>query len=127
MEFYEDLDKNMIFEEHHKPNRESILGDMITSQLKENYQKYDFYIPEIIRDKEELLTPMDLSSEKFDKCLWSYDQLKSIAGNGAEVFEAQEMTVQTKFGEYKVHCNMFNAQSYNEFLSTQPKHHTINT
>lgn len=118
IQFYEDLDKNMVFEERERPNRENILGDIITVGLKENYQDYDFYIPSIIKDREEILTPKELSSKDFDELPWTLDQLKSmVEKKDAETFVAQEMTVKTRFGEYKVHSDIFNAQSYNDFLS----------
>ncbi len=118
IEFYEDLDSNMIYEEKESLNRESVLGDIITVGLKDNYHDYDFYIPLIIKDKEEILTPKELSVEDFQPFPWRLDQLQSMIQNAkGETFVAQEMTVKTRFGEYKVHSEIFNAQSYNDFLT----------
>lgn len=118
IQFYEDLDNNMFFEETTKPNRESILGDIITVGLKSNYKEYDFYIPTIIKDKEELLSPKTLSSDEFEELPWTLEQLNSMVERQVgETFVAQEMTVKTRFGEYKVHGDLFNAQSYNDFLA----------
>lgn len=118
IQFYEDLDNNMFFEETQRPNRESILGDIITIGLKENYKNYDFYIPSIIKDREEILSPKDLSSDDFEELPWTLEQLTSmVERQKGEVFVAQEMTVKTRFGEYKVHGDIFNAQSYNDFLA----------
>lgn len=118
LQFYEDLDKDMIFEENDKNSKGSILGDLITSELKENYQNYDFYIPSILKDREEILTPKDLSHNGYDVFPWSLKQLLPMAQKQkGEVFEAQEMTVQTRFGDYRVNSNIFNSNSYNDFLS----------
>lgn len=118
IQFYEDLDNNMFFEEKERPNRESILGDIITVGLKENYKDYDFYIPSIIKDREEILSPKDLKSDDFEELPWTLEQLKSmVERQNGEIFVAQEMTVKTRFGEYKVHADIFNAQSYNDFLA----------
>lgn len=118
IQFYEDLDNNMFFEEKERPNRESILGDIITVGLKENYKDYDFYIPSIIKDREEILSPKDLSADDFEELPWKLEQLKSmVERQTGETFVAQEMTVKTRFGEYKVHGDIFNAQSYNDFLA----------
>lgn len=118
IQFYEDLDKNMVFEETKKPGRESILGDIITVGLKENYKNYDFYIPTILKDREEILSPKDLSADDFEKLPWTLEQLTSmVERQKGEIFVAQEMTVKTRFGEYKVHGDIFNAQSYNDFLA----------
>ena len=35
-----------------------------------------------------------------------------VANKNGETFVAQEMMVKTRFGEYKVHSDIFNAQSY---------------
>ena len=118
IQFYEDLDKGMFFEEKEKPSRDSILGDIITVGLKDNYKDYEFYIPSIIKDQEEILTSTELSSDGFETFPWTLEQLQSmVKKDGAEIFVAQEMTVKTRFGEYKVHSDIFNAQSYNDFLA----------
>lgn len=118
IQFYEDLDKSMFFEEKERPNRENILGDIITVGLKENYNDYDFYIPSIIKDREEILSPKDLKSDDFEELPWTLEQLKSmVERQNGEIFVAQEMTVKTRFGEYKVTADIFNAQSYNDFLA----------
>jgi len=118
MQFYDDLEQGLIIETKEMPNRESILGDIIKVGLKENYQDYDFYFPTILHDKEEILNPSDLKSDDFEKFQWDLEQLKTmIPKDNAETFYAQEMTVKTRFGEYKVTADIFSAKSYNEFLS----------
>lgn len=90
IQFYEDLNKDMIYEEREQPNRQSILGDIITVGLKENYQDYDFYIPEIIKDREEILSPKDLSSDNFEELPWTLEQLESmVKKQSGETFVAQ--------------------------------------
>jgi type III restriction enzyme len=127
IQFYEDLDNDMFFEEIKKPSLGSVLGDMITVKLKADYQHYDFYIPSIIRDREEILTPKDLQIDGFEEFGWSLEQLQSmVARQSGEIFIAQEMIVKTRFGEYKVHSDIFNAQSYNDFLAKLMKAITEN-
>ena len=116
-QFYDDLENGMVVDEKEMPPRESILGDIITVGLKENYQDYDFYIPTIISDKEEILKMEDLKTDKFEKFHWSLEQLQSMVANyNDEIFYSEEMTVKTKFGDYRVSQELFNAKSYNEFL-----------
>lgn len=118
IQFYEDLDNSMFFEEKERPNIEKILGDIITVGLKENYKDYDFYIPSIIKDREEILSPKDLRPDDFEESPWTLAQLKSmVERQNGETFVAQEMTVKTRFGEYKVRGDIFKAQSYNDFLA----------
>lgn len=118
IQFYEDLEQGLVVDEKKMPPKESILGDIITVGLKENYQDYDIYIPKIVQEQEEILEPASLSIDEFEKFQWTYEQLKSmVPDNNDENFYSQEMTVQTRFGNYKVSGNIFNAQSYNDFLS----------
>lgn len=118
IQFYDDLENGMIVEEKEMPPKENVLGDIITVGLKENYQDYDFYIPTIISDKEEILKLGELQTDNFNKLPWTLEQLKEMANNyGDESFYSEEMTVKTRFGDYRVSSRLFNAQSYNEFLS----------
>ena len=118
LKFYDNLENGMIVEETKMPPRESILGDIITVGLKEDYEKYDFYIPNIISDKEEILTLGELKTDNYQPLPWTLDQLKSMVSTyGDEVFYSEEMTVKTRFGDYRVSQDLFNAKSYNEFLS----------
>lgn len=118
IEFYNDLENGMVVDEKEMPKKENILGDIITVGLKEDYDKYDFYIPTIISDKEEILKLGELNTENFNKLHWTLDQLKSMVQNyGDECFYSEELLVKTRFGDYKVSSKLFNANSYNEFLS----------
>lgn len=118
MQFYDNLESGMVVEEKDMPKRESILGDMINVELKENYQDFDFYIPRIISDQEEILTLKEMNTNNLNKFNWSLEQLKTMIKNyGAECFFSEEMTAKTRFGDYKISEQLFNATSYNEFLS----------
>lgn len=118
IQFYDDLENGMIVEEKEMPTKENMLGDIITVGLKENYEKYDFYIPTIISDSEEILKLGELNIDNYNKFPWSLSQLKSMVSHyGDESFYSEEMTVKTRFGYYKVSSKLFNAQSYNEFLA----------
>ena len=118
MEFYNDLEDGIVVEEHDMPSKENLLGDMIKSKLKENYQDYDMYIPRIINDKEEILTLGEVNTDEMEDCHFSIEKLKwIIKDRGSECFYSEEMTVGTKFGDYRISAQLFNATSYNEFLS----------
>lgn len=117
IQFYDDLENGLVVDENEMPPRESILGDIITVGLKENYKDFDFYIPNIVSDKEEILKMDNLETDKFESFPWSLEQLQSMVANYKdEIFYSEEMTVKTKFGDYRVSQELFNAKSYNEFL-----------
>jgi type III restriction enzyme len=117
--FYEDLDNDLIGEDSREnPDRENVLGDMIHVELKENYQDYDFFFPQIIKDKEEILNGSEISVEKMQPLTgWNLEQLKRmVPKDNDERFVSEEQSVKTQFGEYKVTGDIFTAQSYNEYL-----------
>ncbi len=101
-----------------------VLGDLITVGLKENYKDYDIYLPIIIHEAEEQLTPGDISIANL-KPFTGYDlqQLQKILANDGEAFYSEELTVKTRFGNYVVSASLFTAQSYNEYL--QKLLHTV--
>ncbi len=118
IQFYDNLESGMIVEEKDMPKRENILGDIINVELKENYKDYDFYIPRIICDKEEILTLSNINCSNMNKFSWTLEQLKQIIKNyGSECFYSEEITAKTRFGDYRISQQLFNANSYNEFLS----------
>lgn len=116
--FYEDLDKEIVISDTLGQERGSVVGDMITVGLKEDYAKYDMYIPIIKSDREEMLKPLDSRDYRFGRFgNYSLAQLRHKLKNyDKETFQSEEVMVKTKFGEYKVDIALFNAHSYNDFL-----------
>lgn len=118
--FYDDLVKEgLVGEAHDLPtDRGSILGDIINVGLKENYREYDFYWPIIVQEKEETLKAMEPTADYMAKCDWyNLEQLKRMVPKDGESFFSEEVTVKTRFGDYKVTADLFTAKSYNEFLA----------
>ena len=117
--FYEDLDKNLIIgDKGELPEGGKTLGDIVTANLKDGFEKYDMFWPVIIQDKEETLNGTELSVQNMQPLTgWTLAQLKQMVPNdNAERFISQELQVQTRFGEYKVKGDIFTAKSYNEYL-----------
>lgn len=98
-------------------SRENILGDIINVGLRDDYEKYDFYWPIIVRDKEETLAPVELSLDNLEKFPLPLETLRKLVPKGGDKFFSEEVTVRTRFGEYSVTADIFNASSYNEFIS----------
>ena len=49
---------------------------------------------------------------------WTLGQLqKMVKDYGDECFYSEEITAKTRFGDYRISQQLFNANSYNEFLS----------
>jgi len=119
IEFYEKyIDEGSVIVDDELPKtRESILGDIIKVGLREDYEKYDFYWPIIVRDREENIAPADLSFEDMEPFSVPLETLSKLVPKGGDVFYSEEVTVRTRFGEYSVTADIFNASSYNEFIS----------
>ncbi|MDO5851175.1 MAG: DEAD/DEAH box helicase family protein [Methanobacteriaceae archaeon] len=117
-EFYDEfIEEGLMTEIKDEISTTKILGDMITVNLKDNYIDYDFYWPVIVKEQEENIIPMDFSLDSFKSYKVSLEELEKLKEESSdEKFVSQELTVRTKFGEYIVTDNLFNADSYNEFL-----------
>ena len=115
IEFYDNLDEIVVPTEG--TGEGHVLGDMITVGLREDYEKYDFYWPIIIQESEEILNNEKLSIDNLEVYPTPLSDLQRIKGEGGEKFISREVTVRTQFGEYRVTADIFNAESYNEFLS----------
>ncbi|MDX9703023.1 MAG: DEAD/DEAH box helicase family protein [Candidatus Auribacterota bacterium] len=121
LQFYEDLISGgyVATSTRELGDRGSVLGDMITVGLKENYQDYDLYIPVIIQDREEHLELPEMTLDKLESfdIGFTLEQLKKMVQRDGEQFFSEELTCQTRFGTYYVTADLFTAKSYNEFLS----------
>lgn len=124
IEFYDELIKEgLVGEITELPrDREGILGDIIKVGLKQDYKDYDLYWPVIIQEREEFLKNVMPSLDNLKNMQWyNLDQLKLMVCEEGETFYSEEMTVKTRFGDYKVTAELFTAKSYNEFLSKMVK------
>ena len=127
-DFYEDMYKDLMVEEPKVGPKPKPLGDIITVGLKPDYQKYDMYFPYIVKEKEETLNGADIQVDKLQPIDgYNLDQLKRmLPKDNADTFFSQELKVGTRFGEYKVSGDIFNAKSYNEFLQKIMNTITVN-
>jgi len=114
--FYEDLTQIPLFEDTEDLKKGGVTGDIIRVGLKENYQDYDLFIPFILKDKEEILEPMELNIDKLESFkLYKLELLQKMITR-EDVFYSEELTVKTRFGDYFVKGDLLNTKSYNEFL-----------
>jgi type III restriction enzyme len=118
IEFYEDLDEEIPSIETEPVSKADVLGDIINVGLKGNYKDYDMYFPVIISDREENLIPTDIDIGKLEPYqIYPLEKLKKMVPKSDEIFYAEEMTVKTRFGDYAVKADIYNAGSYNDFLA----------
>lgn len=116
-DFYKELlDKGLIGEEPEDETETKVKGDMLTVELRENYQQYDFRLPTIIQeavaemrslsDNVMSLEPYPLSLEAMQKFVPDHEQWRSV-----------EITKDVHFGDFDVTSGVFRASSYNDYLA----------
>ena len=95
----------------------SSVGDLISVDLRENYQAFDFAIPFILREAEEWLEHQTLDIMALPPfSAMNLAQLKALLGKG-DVFISQDLQSSTLFGDYRVNGAVMNVEGYNDFLS----------
>lgn len=117
-EFYEDLINGGVVgvDPGGADGPNNLKGDLLKVGLKENYEKYDFRIPAIIQEANEII-----NSQTFDiKVLKPYhiplpSLQKFIPDN--EQWISTEITEKTHFGDFDVANGVFQSTSYNDYLS----------
>lgn len=118
IEFYERVLEDAIGKVEKIPKRERVVGDLINIQLKEDYKDYDLFWPIIIHDKEEFIEVGELSIDDLEPFPTPLENFKKIIPKKeGDVFYGEELTVKTRFGEYTVTADLFNAKNYNSFIS----------
>ena len=92
-------------------------GDLIASGLREDYQRYDFAIPFILREADETLehSPIDIAALPPFSAM-SRTALAELLGKG-DTFTSQDLQSSTLFGDYRVDGAVMNVSGYNELLS----------
>jgi type III restriction enzyme len=118
MKFYEDLNEmaDVLTEVEDKEGTRAA-GEIIRVGLKPDYKTYDLFWPVIVQEREESLAwDGSLLEPMAGFKLFDLEKLRKMAPSG-ERFFAEEVTVRTQFGEYKVQGGSLRASSYNELLA----------
>jgi len=115
--FYEELLDGNFWTDEGTENEWSwgVLGDMVSVELKENYEEYDIHRPIIINDIDEVLKSPEYSLDSLSSFPIAFEELKKMVPQN-EVFISQTLWSGTTFGDYDVTMGLFSAKSYNEFL-----------
>lgn len=98
------------------PKKDRVVGDIIGVSLKSDYKRYDLFWPIVIHDREEYLTSDYLPMESLQAFPVKLEELRPMINQKGDTFKSEELTVKTKFGEYTVTSDIFNAKSYNSFI-----------
>ena len=95
----------------------SATGDVIAAELRESYEAFDFGIPFILQEADEVRDhhALDLTALPGFTTM-SLDQLTALLGKG-DTFISQDLQSATLFGDYRVDGAVMNVSGYNEYLS----------
>lgn len=115
--FYDELMAEGLVGATRDDDEGSSTGDLIAAELREDYERYDFAIPFILREAEENLdhTPIDISVLPPFGAM-SRPALAELLGKG-DTFTSQDLQSSTLFGDYRVDGVAMNVTGYNELLS----------
>jgi type III restriction enzyme len=91
-------------------------GDLISVELRPDYEAYDFKIPFVLRDADEelvapTLDPLHLASSKYP-----FATLKKAVGTG-DRFVSEDAQTGTHYGDYRVDGGVMTATGYNDYLA----------
>ena len=95
----------------------SSTGDVIAAELREGYEAFDFGIPFILQEADEVRdhTALDLAELPAFTAM-TVAQLTGLLGKG-DTFISQDLQSATLFGDYRVDGAVMNVGGYNEYLS----------
>jgi type III restriction enzyme len=92
-------------------------GDIVTAELRQDFAAFDFGIPFILQEADELRghNQIDVTTLPTFTAMTA-DQLKALLGEG-DTFISQDLQSATLFGDYRVDGAVMNVNGYNEYLS----------
>lgn len=95
----------------------SSTGDVMAANLREDFETFDFGIPFILQESDELRdhTAIDITTLPSFTAMTA-EQLKGMLGKG-DTFVSQDLQSSTLFGDYRVDGAVMNVSGYNDYLS----------
>lgn len=95
----------------------SATGDVIAAELREGYEAFDFGIPFILREADEVRDHAAIDPTVLPAfTAMTADQLAGLLGKG-DTFVSQDLQSATLFGDYRVDGAVMNVGGYNDYLA----------
>ena len=115
--FYDDLIKEGLAGATGDMKDTSATGDVIAAELREGFEAFDFGIPFILREADEVQGhhAFDLSALPAFTAM-APGELGALLGKG-DNFISQDLQSATLFGDYRVDGAVMNVSGYNEYLA----------
>lgn len=116
-EFYDELINGGLAAVDTGTSSANAMGDMVTAELKDGYDKYDIAWINIMRESEELLEmPIPDVNRMETFTAYTLQQLRRYLATDGETFVSQAVAMKTTFGKFTVKADLFTADSYREYL-----------
>jgi len=116
--FYDDLlNEGLVGTTGDDTDDTSSTGDVMAAELREGFESFDFGIPFILQEADEVRAHdgLDVSALPAFTTM-SVTQLTGMLGKG-DTFISQDLQSATLFGDYRVDGAVMNVGGYNEYLS----------
>jgi type III restriction enzyme len=116
-EFYDELiDGGLAVEVDEDSDKTKATGDLETVELRDDFERYDFRIPFLVREAEEELLEPSLDPRTLPQSKYPLDLLKRTIGKG-DRFVSQDAQFGTQYGDYRVDGGVMTASGYNDYLA----------
>ena len=116
--FYDDLLKaGLAGTTSEETDNTSSTGDVVAAELREGFEAFDFGIPFILREADELRdhAALDVAALPAFTAM-ARAQLAALLGKG-DTFISQDLQSATLFGDYRVDGAVMNVAGYNDYLA----------
>ncbi|MBG6190097.1 type III restriction enzyme [Arthrobacter sp. CAN_A212] len=91
-------------------------GDLELVELRSGFEKFDFHVPMMVRDREEELKTPILDPFQLPRCRFPFADAKRFVGKGDRFISVDAQT-KTQFGDYRVNGGVMTATGYNDYLA----------
>ena len=116
--FYDELmSEGLVGETGDDGDSTSATGDVVAAELREGYEAFDFALPFILREADQVVDhrALDVMAMPPFKAM-PPDQLIDMLGKG-DTFTSLDLQSATLFGDYRVDGAVMSVSGYNEYLS----------
>jgi type III restriction enzyme len=116
--FYDELmQEGLVGETGDDGEEGSATGDVMAAELREGFEAFDFALPFILREADQVVDHADLDVSGLPAfTAMTQDRLMAMLGKG-DTFTSQDLQSATLFGDYRVDGAVMTVAGYNDYLS----------
>jgi type III restriction enzyme len=117
-DFYKDLiNEDLVGIEDEPPEGPGdVNGDLMTVGLRDDYEQYDFRLPLIVAESEEVMQTPVMDTAQLRPFHIRLDQMQRFVPDN-EQWISTEVTKDVRFGDFEVSGGVFRATSYNDYVA----------